>query len=403
MPARYRRALVLVRLHGVPIGVAELDRRDASGWDGVAARAAEALGDAVDGHLRADGLRAGSWREALDTPPRCRQERADLLRRAPPASVIVATRDGEATLGPCLDSLLAMEYPRFEVIVVDNASRGDGVPRVVAERAAAGHPVSLVHEPRPGLAVAHNRGLREAGGEIAAFTDDDVVVDPLWLAQIARGFEAAPRVGCVTGAILPFELESPAQVLTEACWGLMKGFDARVFDERPPPGHPLHPYTAGLFGSGANMAFGTALLRELGGFDDLLGAGSPGRGGDDLAAFFDVIVSGHRLVFEPTAVVHHRYRSDPGSLERQARGYGHGLGAYLARIVLRHPRRLGAVARLAPRAVRHVADPSSPRNARRPPALPANLARLERRAIAAGAVAYAANAGRERVRGGGSL
>jgi hypothetical protein len=204
----------------------------------------------------------------------------------------------------------------------------------------------------------------------------------------------------VTGTILPLELEAPAQVLTDACWGLMKGFRRRVFDERPPPGQLLYPFAAGVFGSGANMAFATPVLRELGGFDPLLGAGSPGRGGDDLAAFFDVVAAGHKLVYEPSAVVHHRYRTDPASLARQAYGYGHGLGAYLARTAVRYPRRLPAAARLAPHAARHLLDPSSPKNARRPAALPAELAQLERRAIAAGALAYAVHAGRSRHRRG---
>ena len=75
-------------------------------------------------------------------------------------------------------------------------------------------------------------------------------------------------------------------------------------------GEPLYPYTAGVFGSGANMAFRADALRAMGGFDTSLGAGSAALGGDDLAAFFDVIEAGHTLVYEPTAFVRHRHRAD---------------------------------------------------------------------------------------------
>jgi GT2 family glycosyltransferase len=249
--------------------------------------------------------------------------------------------------------------------------------------------VAYVREDRPGLAVAHNRGLEEARGAVVAFTDDDVVVDRLWAAQLAKAFATAPQVGCVTGMILPLELDAPAQVWGAGAWGVGKGFERRVFDGRRPPGQPLYPYAAGVFGSGANMAFRADVLHALGGFDPRLGAGTPACGGDDLAAFFDVIAAGHRLIYEPTAIVRHRHRADYASLRRQAYGYGSGLVAYLAKTVADDPRRLLAVAARAPWALTHLLSPRSPKNAGRPPDVPAELARIERRGMAAGAVAYA--------------
>jgi hypothetical protein len=97
---------------------------------------------------------------------------------------------------------------------------------------------------------------------------------------------------------------------------------------------PLYPYAAGMFGSGANMAFRTGYLTEAGGFDDALGAGTLTMGGDDLAAFFDVIASGHRLVYDPAALVRHQHHSEPSALGRQAFGYGAGLTAHLTRCVV---------------------------------------------------------------------
>ncbi|TMM01307.1 MAG: glycosyltransferase [Actinobacteria bacterium] len=379
----YAGAAVAVRVHGELVGVVELPLDGEADGARLAARAADALRERIEAHLRADGPPAPDG-----APPRCRREHARFLARAPAASVVVATRDGERTLGATLDALLALDYPRFEVLVVDNGSRGDGARSLVAERAEAAHPVRYVREPRHGLALAHNRGLAEADGAIVAFTDDDAVPDRAWLAQLAKAFEVAPDVACVTGLVLPAELESDAQIWVDAMWGFTKGFDRRVFDRRRPPGALLYPYTAGVFGSGANMAFRTAALRELGGFDPALGAGSPARGGDDLAAFFDVIAAGHRLVYEPTAVVRHRHRADYDSLRRQAYSYGVGLSAYLAKTLVDHPGRVLDVSARAPWALAYVLSPRSPKNARRPTALPAELARLERRGMVVGPFAY---------------
>jgi len=124
-----------------------------------------------------------------------------------------------------------------------------------------------------------------AGTEIVAFTDDDTIPDRHWLTEIVRGFWAAPRVGCVTGPILPSELATPAQLWIEQFGGYSRGFKRRVYDlgvNRPPDS--LFPYAAGRFGSGANMAFRRSLLLDLGGFDPALGGGTPALGGEDLAA-----------------------------------------------------------------------------------------------------------------------
>jgi O-antigen biosynthesis protein len=83
-------------------------------------------------------------------------------------------------------------------------------------------------------------------------------------------------------------MEIEAQAWFEQYGGLSKGFERRSFElAAPPPRGGLFPYAAGAYGSGANMAFRTAALRAIGGFDPALGAGTRAQGGDDLAAFFD--------------------------------------------------------------------------------------------------------------------
>jgi cellulose synthase/poly-beta-1,6-N-acetylglucosamine synthase-like glycosyltransferase len=306
-------------------------------------------------------------------------------------SVVVATRNRPRELAGCLRSLLAQSYPAAAVVVVDDAPGGDLTAAVVARFAARG-PFSYVPGERRGLAAAHNRGLEQVSTPFVAFTDDDVVADPQWLEQIVVAFASTDDVACVTGKIVPCELVTAAQMLLEAYAGFNKGASRRVYDlGANRPSDPLFPFAAGTVGSGANMAFTRSALLELGGFDPALGAGTRARGGDDLAAFFEVIQRGHRLVYEPAAIVHHHHPEEARALKRQVYGYGVGLTAYLTKCMLDRPRLLPAVARRLPAAIAHVLSPGSAKNARLPPGYPAGLVGLERLGMLAGPFAYLAS------------
>jgi GT2 family glycosyltransferase len=311
--------------------------------------------------------------------------------RARPASVVVATRERPAALNRCLESLLELDYPEYEIVVVDNAPRTSATSELLASDRFRRR-VKYVREPRAGLAAAHNRGIAEVSGAFVAFTDDDVTVDPLWLLELARGFELAERVGCVTGLIVPAELETRAQLVAERLWGFNKGFREQTFDRETGRGDPLYPYTAGTFGSGANMAFETEVLRRLGGFDPATGAGTVARGGDDLSAFFTVISAGYRLVYNPAALVWHAHHADYAALKRQAYGYGVGLTAFLTKTVVDRPGRLLELARLSRHGVVRVLDPRAGRGPTSSGedglARPAGLARAERRGMLYGPAAY---------------
>ncbi|MEU1318035.1 glycosyltransferase [Streptomyces tibetensis] len=318
----------------------------------------------------------------------------------PFTSVVVATRERAGQLARALDSLLAQDHPRFEIVVVDNApvtsETRELVERKYAER------VRYVREPVPGLAAAHNAGLDAVGGEVVAFTDDDVVADPRWLTELTAPFAADPGLGCSTGLILPARLTTPAQVLLESHGGFAKGFTPRTYDPAHPPGdEPLFPFTAGRFGSGANMAFRTAVLRSVGGFDPATGAGTAARGGDDLYGFVRVLAQGHRLRYTPYALVWHHHRETWRDLETQAYGYGAGLTAYLTAVLVNRPALLPAFLARLPRGLAHARTLTAVRetdgahgsgtpgdhDARTHP-WPRRLSRLQRRGMLYGPVGY---------------
>jgi len=108
-------------------------------------------------------------------------------------SVVVPAYNAEATIGVCIESLLAQTRAPDEIIVVDDAST-DGTAGIVAR-----YPVRLVRlVQNSGPGVARNEGVKAASGDILAFTDSDCVTPPDWLARIVRELDDESIVA-VTG------------------------------------------------------------------------------------------------------------------------------------------------------------------------------------------------------------
>lgn len=390
-------ALVLVRLHAIPVGTVVVQ---APAGEVDATSCAEAawscFAETLRSHLAADGLPGDPpiRRQAAADVPRC--QRDSLAADAPLISVVVATRERARSLAACLDSLAEMDYPNFEVVIVDNDPVTNATAALVAERPEEN--LRYAREPRRGLAAAHNCGLEQARGTIVAFTDDDVAVDRRWLTEIARSFRTAADVACVTGLIMPAELQTEAQLLLEMHGQFGKGFEQRLVNcDGSRPEDPLFPFTVGKLGSGANMAFRKDRLCELGGFDPATGVGTVARGGDDLTALFSVLAGGYSLVYQPTALAWHRHRRSLESLSNQAFGYGVGLGAYLTSALVSHPQMIGQALRRAPAGLRYAFHPASPRNARVGSAWPRRLVWRERRGLALGPFAYGISRVRNRL------
>ncbi len=196
----------------------------------------------------------------------------------------------------------------------------------------------------PGLSAARNHGVLEARGEIVAFTDDDVVVDPRWIEGLIRGFGRRPDVGLVTGLVLAAELVSPSQGLFErkVSWGAV--LEPRLFAVgNSVPDVAMTPFNCGIVGAGASFAARRETLRDIGPFDEALGAGTPSRGGEDLDYFQRVLARGQAIAYEPASLVWHHHRRDMASLRRQMLGYGSGLTAFAFKQLLRSGTRNAAL------------------------------------------------------------
>ncbi len=318
----YGAVRVLVRLGGAPLGWVQLSLR-ARQWG-----AERLFAAAVEAHR--DAILCELLRRSLGE--RSRETRAE----NPTVSVTVCTRDRPHDLRRCLAALRELRYPDLEVLVVDNAPATDATERLVRDEFDG---VRYLREPRPGLDWARNRALLAARGEIVAYTDDDVVVDPGWVAALAAVFAQSRDVAAVTGLVAPLELETRAQLLFENYGGFGRGFEREWTRVDVAAGERVaRRYGAtGQFGTGANMAFRRDALLGLGGFDAALDVGTVTQGGGDLEIFFRVLKAGHTLVREPRALVWHRHRADYAGLRAQLRTWGVGMYSYVVRSCLAFP------------------------------------------------------------------
>lgn len=258
-----------------------------------------------------------------------------------------------------LDGFARVDYPHVEFLLVDNRlvlPADDPLPDLVAGRSR----IRVVREVRPGISAARNAGIAAAIGEIIAFTDDDVLVEPGWLRAIGSRFTTEPALDAVTGLILPAEMETSAQIWFERYYGgfsgertfapltlraaagprWLRGSRTLVHDAAGNPVREFAVYGAGAYGAGANMAFRRSTLLRLGEFDLALGTGTPSRGGEDLAMLIRILWSGGAVGYEPAAVAHHRHRREVEELLHQLRGNGLGFTAMLTSLILADRRHL---------------------------------------------------------------
>ena len=238
-------------------------------------------------------------------------------------SVVVCTRDRPELLARCLQSLREQKVSPLEIIVVDNAPQSDLTHRLVAQMPA----VRYVCEPRPGLDIARNAGLRHSQASVIAFTDDDVVAHPAWVEGLRKAFYC-PKTLAVTGLVLPLELETDAQILFERYRSFNRGyqpvvFDGAFFQENRRRGVPVW-----RIGAGANMAFRREVIAAVGEFDERLDVGAAGCSGDS-EYWYRILAEGWCCRYEPTAVVYHQHRRNFDSLNHQLFYYMRGHTAAL--------------------------------------------------------------------------
>lgn len=218
------------------------------------------------------------------------------LGEVPRVSVVVCSYNGGRTLDACLRSLLAVDYPDFEAILVDDGST-DETPAI-----AARYPeVRVIHQSNLGLSAARNVGLHAATGSVVAYTDSDCLADQDWLTLLVHQLQRT-GAAAVGGPNL-----SPEDGLVAACVGASPG----------QPTHVLESDQVAEHVPGCNMAFRSEALRAINGFDPVYR-----KAGDDVDVCWRLQQAGMWITFAPGAFVWHHRRQTPRAFFRQQLGYG---------------------------------------------------------------------------------
>ena len=247
----------------------------------------------------------------------------------PSLTVAICTKDRPENVSRLLRSLLPLQansLPQFEILVVDNAPSDDRTKDIVTAIPS----ICYTRELKAGLDFARNHALHAATGELLAFLDDDVTVDRQWLNGLQEAWAENPDAAAFTGLVLPYELETEAQILFEQRGGFRRGFEKIRYGQTLPH-NPSYPCGAGIFGAGCNMAFRRSVLLELGGFDEALDTGKPLPGGGDLDIFYRVVRAGYPLVYEPRYLIYHQHRREMKQLQHQYWTWGLGLMAFVVK------------------------------------------------------------------------
>lgn len=348
------------------------------------------------GRISPDRIRAAAIEAGAADAPHFDPDDDDL----PFATIATPTMFARgAALDRALTALSEQNYPadRFEILVVDN--RGlHGQDPVQWQRLLDAYPlVRVLSEPQPGASAARNRALAEARGAVIAFTDDDAAADRDWLRRLVGRLVRTPDADCVTGPVLPAELETPAQIWFEesgsapnrrfrpALYQTVAAGAAGTMAERFVVSDRLDAavrrfpiYALGDMGAGANMAFRVDALRRLGGFDESLGPGTvTSAGGEDILLFLQVLFSGRGIVVEPTAYVRHWHRRTYQELREQIHGYGRAFTAMLLAAVIDDPRHVWGLARIIPAGTLAILGVRSEKTAGRSSGYPQDLHRAE--------------------------
>lgn len=228
----------------------------------------------------------------------------------PRISVVVCSYNGSRTIDECLEGLERLDYPDYEVIVVDDGST-DTTPAIASRRRCR-----LISTENRGLSIARNTGLAAATGSIVAYLDDDAYPDPHWLRYLALAFLESGFAGIGGPNLAPAGDGWIAECVANA------------------PGNPVHVLISDRDAEhipGCNMAFRRAALEAVGGFDAQFRVA-----GDDVDLCWRLTDAGFELGFSAVAVVWHHRRNSLRAFWRQQRGYGRAEGMLERKWPARH-------------------------------------------------------------------
>jgi len=246
-------------------------------------------------------------------------------------SVVISTRNRAASLIRCLQSIEVSagraSLRDAEIVVTDNASDDDTSSAVTSWAAGASVPVRLEYEPRPGITIAKNRGLRRASGDILVLTDDDCRLREDFFANLLALYATKPDMALRGGRVeLGNAMDLPLTIKTDTIgkrWHLSNA--------------PARHENLGNCFLGCNLSMIRAAYQRLGPFDETFGVGRISAG-EDTEYIFRAYAAGFTLEYVPELVAfHHHGRRTPVEARRLWRNYVIASGALYAKYVFKCP------------------------------------------------------------------
>jgi O-antigen biosynthesis protein len=230
------------------------------------------------------------------------------LPKQPRVSIVVASYNGSRTLKICLASLEKLNYPDYEVILIDDGST-DNTCRIASDYPQ----FRYIHQENKGLSVARNTGISAATGEVVAFTDSDCRADEDWLYYLINDLVSSDFAGIGGHNFLP----------PEDSW-----VAAAVMVSPGGPAHVMLNDREAEHIPGCNMAFYKWALDEIGGFDPVYR-----KAGDDVDVCWRLQQAGYHIGFSAAGFVWHYRRSTVNAYLKQQAGYGEAE----ALLITKHP------------------------------------------------------------------
>lgn len=229
-------------------------------------------------------------------------------------STVICTRNRPDLIGNAVASVLANTYPSFDLVVVDQSD--DDQSGLVVRALTEKHPqLRYVHTSTAGLSRAYNIGIRASRGELLAFTDDDCVAPPDWVANVVAAFAAEPAGELLYGQVLV-----PPGLVKDG--GIVPSF------EIDKPRRLTWRQGFRVCGMGANFAARRSLFDRVGGFDEALGGGGPLKSSQDFDFIYRTYVAGATVLLRPEVKVDHYGLRQPEQWGATMRAYGFGDGAF---------------------------------------------------------------------------
>ena len=225
-------------------------------------------------------------------------------------SVIVCTYNGASRIRDCCEGLSKLDYPNFEVIVVNDGST-DATTNILDE-----YDFRVISTENRGLGTARNIGMEAARGEIVAYLDDDAYPDEQWLTYLAASFMSTNYTGIGGPNIAP-----PGDGFISECIANA-------------PGNPVYVLLSDQEAEhipGCNMAFRKADLQAIGGFDPQFRVA-----GDDVDMCWRLQQNGWSLGLNAAATVWHHRRDSFHTYWKQQVGYGRAEAQLMKKWPLKH-------------------------------------------------------------------